>query len=122
MIKQFFYGALGATVFSSFFLSNDIEINELESLNEEPDLTKLRYPTNEDISLYIQRIISSGFLAIIGAFVLMGGFGYLEVTFEVITLKQKILFALVSFLIGLFQGNFYAKLESVFKRIFNSDK
>lgn len=121
IIKQFFYGALGATIFSSFYMSDDVELNELESLKDKPDFTILRYPTKEDIHLYIQRIISSGVLAVFGVFVIIVGFGYLDIDLENINLKHKILFCLVSLMIGLFQGKFYDKLKSVFEKIFKGD-
>jgi len=121
ILKQFFYGALGATIFSSFFLGDDVELNELESLKDQPDFTILRYPTKEDIHLYFQRIISSGVLAVFGIFVLIVGFGYLDIDLENLNFKHKILFGLVSLMIGLFQGNFYEKLKSIFEKVFKGD-
>src|SRR5271167_1723068 len=44
-VQLFFWGALGAAISSSIFLARDKEENELESLQEHPDLKKLRYPT-----------------------------------------------------------------------------
>ncbi|MFL9844233.1 hypothetical protein [Flavobacterium rhizosphaerae] len=118
LLKQFLYGSLGATIACSIFLSKDKEINELESLKSNPNYEILRYPTKEDIHLYIQRIISSGILGVVGVLVLLAGFGYLDISPEKINMKHKILFALSSFLIGVFQSKFYDNLQSIMENIF----
>ena len=117
ILKQFFFGSIGATIACSIFFNEDKELNEMESLKEKPDLSILRYPTKEDVHLYVQRIISSGILGCVGILVLLAGFGYLEIDNEKLNVKHKILFALTSFLIGLFQSKFYEKLQSVLENI-----
>ena len=102
MIKQFFWGVIGASISCSLFLSQDKEMNEIESLKDSPNFQILRYPTKEDIHLYVQRLLTSGILAVIGVLVILTGFGYLDVGISEVGAKHKIIFVLSSVLIGLF--------------------
>jgi hypothetical protein len=123
IIKQFFYGAIGATISCSIFLKRDKEINELESLKENPDPSVLRLPDIIDKRLYIQRIITSGILAILGMLLILAGFSYLEVDFSTdFTFKHKLFFAISSLLIGIYQSKFLISVEKIFESIFKSSK
>jgi hypothetical protein len=120
-LHQFFYGALSATIACSLFMAKDKETNELESVKEKPDPSILMLPDCIDRKLYIQRIISSGLLAIVGMMLLLAGFSYLEVNFETtFTFKQKMFFGISSSLIGLYQINFIEKLRKVFDAFYKS--
>lgn len=77
MIKQFFYGALGATVAGTLFLAKDKDINEIESLKSKPDPLILRHPDRIDKTFYLLRIMTSGVLAIIDTMLILSGFTYL---------------------------------------------
>lgn len=123
LLKQFFYGSLGATIACSIFLAKDKDENEEEFLKGIPDKTKYRMPDEIDRMLYIQRIISSGVLAVAGTILIIIGYGYLEVDFENgYTLRQKLLFAVSSFLIGIYQSKFLVKIEGVFENLFKTKK
>jgi hypothetical protein len=102
-------------------MSEDKEINEVESLKEKPDPTILRYPNAIDVSLYLQRIITSGVLGVIGALMLFAGLIFFEVNIEVLSLRHKTFFIIFCFLIGMFQRNFIAYLSQIFKK-FIEDK
>ena len=70
-IDQFFYGTIGATIACSIFLSKDKDTNIIESRQVKPDPIKLQLPDELDKWLYLQRIVSSGILAIFGMFLTM---------------------------------------------------
>lgn len=119
LIKQYFYGSIGATIACTLFLAEDKEINEVESLNEKPDPKILRLPDFIDRRFYALRIITSGLLAIVGTIILITGFSYLEIEYKNgFLIKHKLLFALASVLIGLYQFKFLNRLEKVFNKIF----
>jgi hypothetical protein len=123
IIKQFFYGAIGATISCSIFLKKDKEINELESLKDKPDPAVLRLPDVIDKRLYIQRIITSGILAILGMLLILAGFSYLEVDFSAdFTFKHKLFFAISSLMIGIYQSKFLTSVEKIFEGLFKSSK
>lgn len=118
---QFFYGALGGTIAGSLFLKKDKEINEVESLEDEPDPKKLRLPDEVDKQLYIQRIITSGVLAILGTLMIIAGFSYLEVEYaNGFIIKQKIFIVIAGTLIGLYQFKFLGRVEKLFDNFFKS--
>ena len=122
LIKQFFYGSIGATIACTLFLAKDKDINELESLKEKPDPKVLRLPDSIDRKFYSLRIATSGLLAIVGAIVILTGFSYLEIDYDQgFSIKQKLLFALASFLIGLYQFKFLNRIENVFNSLFKGD-
>ncbi len=122
-IKQFFYGALAATISCSLFVAKDKDINEVESLNKKPNPLIYRLPDTFDKRMYIQRIISSGVLAVLGFVIILAGFSYLEVNFDkTFTAKHKLLFVLSSFLIGLNQAKFLSRLEKMFDNFFKEKK
>jgi hypothetical protein len=122
-IKQFFYGALAATISCSLFVAKDKDINELELLKSPPDPSTFRLPDIFDKRMYIQRIICSGILAVLGLVIILAGFSYLEVNYEkAFTAKHKLLFVLSSFLIGLNQSKFLARLEKLFDQFFKEKK
>ncbi len=118
VIQLYFWGALASTIASSMFMKQDKEINELESLKEKPDPAMLRYPDAIDVGLYLQRILTSGFLGIFGAAVLFAGLGYFEVSADALATKHKLFLIVFTFLIGLYQSNFLAALGEMSKRVF----
>lgn len=120
-IEQFFYGSLAATIACSVFLSKDKEINELEALKPNPDPKELRLPDILDKRLYIQRILSSGFLAVFGMFIILFAFNYLDVnTNSEFTFKQKLLIGIFTFMIGLFQSKFLSNIEKLFDTFYKN--
>lgn len=123
LFKQFFYGCLGGTIACSLFLKNDKEVNEVESLKSNPDPLILRLPDSVDKRLYIQRMITSGILAVLGTLIIIAGFSYLEVDYtNGFIFKQKVFFVISSILIGLFQFKFLGSLEKLFDSIFKNNK
>jgi magnesium-transporting ATPase (P-type) len=113
--EQFFYGALAATIACSIFLSKDKEINEVEAVKPNPDPKELRLPDIIDKRLYIQRILSSGFLSVFGMFIILFVFNYLDInTANDFTFKQKLLVGVFSFMIGLYQSKFLSNIEKFF--------
>ncbi len=116
-LQLFFWGALGAAIASSLFLARDKEENEVESIKENPDLSKLRYPTELDVHLYVHRILTSACLAVIGALFLYAGLSYFDVPADIPNPKHRAFFILFSFLIGLYQGNFVTFLSKRFQKI-----
>ncbi len=117
LLEAFFWGALGATISSSLFMAKDKDLNELEEAKEQPDPTNLRYPNLIDVFLYMQRIFSSGLLAVVGLLVI-----YLPMSIprtDDIQQKTVILFMLGAFLIGMFQEKFIVLLKSIYKKVFN---
>ena len=122
IIKQFFYGAIGATIACSLFLSKDKGINEIESLKDKPNKELFRLPDSVDRILYLQRIISSGVLACLGMLILLAGFSYLEINYSgSFDVKQKFIFAIVSLLIGLYQSKFLSKIEKLFENMIRTE-
>ena len=79
---------------------------------------KLRYPNRIDVFLYIQRIISSGFLALFGAAILFAGLGYFDVSIDHITSKHKIILIVFCFIIGLYENSFLGSIEKMSKKLF----
>lgn len=122
IFELFFWGALGATISSSLFLSEDKEINELEALKDNPDPAVLRYPDAIDVCLYVQRILTSGLLAVISAVILFAGLGYFEVDINNIATKQQMLFIITAFLVGMYQGNFIVFLSKLSKKMLQGRK
>lgn len=122
ILNQFFYGAIGATITSSIFYSKDIEINALEALKEKPNPEVLRFPNRLNVILYIHRILTSGLLAILGAFIIIGGFSYLNIELNNLVLKHKVLLAISSFLIGLYQHKFLRRLRVLFDELHKSEE
>lgn len=118
LIQLFFWSALGATIACSLFLAQDKEINEKEACKKHPSPDVLRYPTNVDVHLYAQRILTSGFLGLVGAFIILAGLGYFEVPIDSINEKHKIFLIITAFVVGLHQKNFLATLTSLCKKIF----
>ena len=116
--QLFFWAALGATIASSIFMKHDKDDNELESLKDKPDLAILRYPDAIDVGLYVQRILTSGFLGVFGAAILFAGLGYFDVSTDALTTKHKLFLIVFSFLIGLYQSNFLTALNEMSKRFF----
>lgn len=117
VIQLFFWSALGATIACSLFMSEDKEINEVERTKNDPDPKVLRYPDVIDVFLYLQRIITSGILGVIGSLMLFAGLIFFEAQIEVLSIKHKMFFVIFCFLIGMYQGNFIAYLGKMFRRI-----
>ncbi len=117
VIQLFFWSALGATIACSLFMSEDKEINEVERAKGKPDPVVLRYPDIIDVFLYLQRIITSGVLGVIGALMLFAGLVFFEANIDVLSVKHKTFFIIFCFLIGMYQRNFIAYLSKMFKKI-----
>jgi hypothetical protein len=117
VMQLFFWSALGATIACSLFMSEDKEINEVERVKNNPDPKVLRYPDVIDVSLYLQRIITSGVLGVIGALMLFAGLIFFEAQIEVLSIKHKMFFIVFCFLIGMYQRNFITYLGKMFRRI-----
>jgi hypothetical protein len=98
-------------------MSEDKEINEVERVKNNPDPKVLRYPDVIDVSLYLQRIITSGVLGVIGALMLFAGLIFFEAQIEVLSIKHKMFFIVFCFLIGMYQRNFITYLGKMFRRI-----
>ncbi len=118
LVQLFFWAALGATIASSIFLGKDKELNELEREKAKPNPEILRYPNEIDVWLYGQRILTSGFLGIIGAGLFIVGLWYFDLTLDEFGSKHKLFLAIVSFIVGLYQGNFLVALNSLSKKLF----
>ncbi len=122
IIKQFFYGSLGSTITCSLFLSKDMEINALESTKTIPDLSVLRYPNILNVYMYFQRIFTSGILAILGSFIILAGFSYVNFDYSEFSIKHKILLAISSILIGLYQHKFLRSIRNIFDKFYKESK
>ena len=122
VLQLYFWSALGATIACSLFMKQDKEINELESIKDEPDPTILRYPDPIDVVLYVQRIMTSGFFGVIGATILFAGLGYFDVSADILNFKQKVFFIVFCFLIGMYQGDFITFLNNLSKRLLQQKK
>lgn len=120
IIIQFFYGSLGAAITCSLFLSKDMEINALESAKEKPDLATLRYPNLLNVHMYLHRLITSGILAVLGSFLILAGFSYIDFDYSDFSTKHKILLAISSMLIGLYQHKFIKRISEVFDKFYKS--
>ncbi|MDP1774649.1 MAG: hypothetical protein Q8L15_20465 [Methylobacter sp.] len=118
LLQLFFWASIGATISSSIFLSNDKNLNELERAKDKPDPAILRYPNEIDVWLYAQRILTSGFLGVIGASLFIVGLWYFELPLEEFKSKHKLFLAIVSFIIGLYQSDFLTALNSFSKKLF----
>lgn len=117
VIQLYFWSALGATISCSLFLSEDKEMNEVESVKDKPDPKVLRYPDIIDVTLYIQRIITSGILGVIGALLLFSGLIFFEANIETLSIKHRMFFIIFCFLIGMYQRNFLEYLGGMFRKI-----
>jgi len=122
VLQLYFWAALGATIACSLFMKQDKEINELESIKDQPDPTILCYPDSIDVALYIQRIITSGFFGVIGAAILFAGLGYFDVSAVTLNTKQKVFFIVFCFLIGMYQSDFITYLSNLSKRLIQQKK
>jgi hypothetical protein len=118
LLQLFFWAALGATIASSIFIGKDKELNELEREKAKPNPEILRYPNEIDVWLYAQRILTSGFLGVIGAGLFIVGLWYFDLTLDEFGSKHKLFLAIVSFIIGLYQGNFLMALDAFSKKLF----
>jgi len=122
IMQLYFWAAARSTIACSIFMKNDKDINELESLKDKPDSRILRYPNIYDVYLYLERILTSGFLGIFGAVLLLAGLGYFDVNPETLTVKHKLFLIIFSFLIGLYQANFLTVLNEMSRRFFTNTK
>lgn len=118
VIELYFWAALGATVASYKFFAQDKDVNELEAAKEEPDPAVLRYPNALDVVLYVQRILFSGVLGVVGAVILFAGLGYFDASFDNWGFKQEMFFIVFCFLIGIYQNDFLAFLSELNKKLF----
>lgn len=116
--QLFFWGCAGATIASSIFMANDKERNEIERLKDKVDASELRYPNTIDVFLYAQRIISSGFLALLGAVLLLAGLSYFDLSINTATTKHHLFFIIVCFMIGLYENRFLDSLQRFSIRVF----
>ena len=118
IVQLFFWGAAGATIAGSVFMASDKDLNEVERIKESPDPAVLRYPNLVDLWLYLQRIISSGFMAVFGSAILFAGLGYFDISIETITSKHRVFLIVFCFLIGLFENRFLTSINQLAKRVF----
>ncbi len=121
ILKQFFFGSIGGTITCSLFLSKDMEINAIESVKKNPDPEVLRYPNIINVHLYFHRMLNSGIFAILGCLIMLAGFSYINYNYSEFTIKHKILFAISSILIGIFQHKFIRRIGGVFDKIYNPE-
>ena len=117
LVQLFFWGAVGASIASSLFLARDKEDNEIESLKPTPDPSKLRYPTDVDVHLYVHRVLTSAALAVVGALFLYAGLSFFDVPQDVSNPKHLAFFILFAFLVGFYQGNFVSFLSERFRKM-----
>ena len=117
LIKSFLFGALGATISCSLFLTRDKEENKQHFLKN-PNSLEIDLPDGIDSQMYFQRVISSGILAGLGTVILFAGLSYVDVKFSSGVDKQKYLSITSSILIGLYQGKFLLFIDSLFDNIF----
>ena len=117
IIQLFIWAMLGSTIACSLFLSQDKEINEIESVKTHPDPSLLRYPDMIDLFLYLQRIITGGILGVIGALILFAGLIFFDANIGNMSLKHKSFFIVFCFLIGLYQRHFLGYLEKMLRKI-----
>jgi hypothetical protein len=118
IIQLFFWSTLGGTVACSLFLAQDKERNEMEACKKSPRPEVLQYPDLIDVHLYAQRIATSGFLGLIGSFLLFAGLGYFDVPINNLNLKHKVFLVLTAFVVGLYQKHFLESLASFCKKMF----
>jgi len=119
MIQLFFWGTSGATIAASLFMANDKQQNINARLTANPDPLELQYPDKIDVWLYVQRIVSSGFLAVFGAAILFAGLGYFDVSIEALTAKHRIFLVVFGFTIGLYENRFLRSLDKMSKTLFS---
>lgn len=117
ILQLYFWATLGATIACSIFLKYDKDINEVERDKGSPDPTVLRYPNEIDVWLYAQRILTSGFLGVVGAALFLAGLWYFDVPIAELTSKHRLFLVIVSFVIGVYQSNFLTALSSVSRRL-----
>ncbi len=87
----------------------------MEAIKPNPDPKELRLPDIIDKRLYIQRILSSGFLSVFGMFIILFVFNYLDVnTKSDFSFKQQLLIGIFSFMVGLYQSKFLSNIEKFF--------
>lgn len=118
-MQLFIWGTSGATIAGSAFMAKDKDINEVELTKKHPDPAQLRYPNIIDVWLYVQHILSGGFLALAGTAIILAGLGYFDAPVESMTTKHKLFLVIFCFLVGLYEKKFLASLENLSKRLFN---
>jgi hypothetical protein len=75
------------------------------------------YPDSIDVCLYIQRIIASGILGIIGALMLFAGLVFFEARIDELSIQHRMFIIIFCFLIGMYQGSFITYLGNMFRKI-----
>lgn len=120
VLQLFFWASLGATIASYKFFADDKDINELESVKQPPDPAKLRWPNGYDVTLYAMRILFSGIQGVIGGVIIYAGLGFFNADTATWGTKQKALFVVFGFLIGIYQNDFLSFLAGLKTRLFQT--
>ena len=118
ILQLYFWAALGATIESYKFFAEDKERNELEDIKEHPDPNELRWPNSQDVVLYIQRILMSGAMGILGAAVLLAGLGVFDATQQDWGTKQKMGMIVFCVVVGMYQEDFLVFVSGVKEQFF----
>jgi hypothetical protein len=116
-VHLFFWGCTGATITSSVFVARDKDLNETEAAKEDGK-GDVRYPNWIDVWMYAQRILSSGFLAVFAAALVLAGLGYFDAPLDNATTKHKMFFVVLAMLIGLYENRFLVSMEQLSLRLF----
>ena len=119
LIKSYFFGNLGALISCSIFLARDKDFNKQIFLKDKNSI-KIELPDSVDNTMYVQRVITSGILAVLGVTIMFAGLSYLDVQFTSKIDKQKYLAIILSIIIGLYQGKFLKYIDSIFNNIFKN--
>lgn len=119
-LEVFCWGALGGTMASYRYFANDKDANEVEALKIKPDPAELRYPDAMDVGLYGLRILFSGVQGVVAVLIAYAGLVYFDVPDAGRPAKQKVLFCLFAFIVGLNQTAFLTFLGNLTSRFLNS--
>ena len=122
LIQVYLWGALGGLVASYKFLANDKELNELEAVKEKPDPAILRYPTDIDVYLYIQRVLISGVLGVVSSLLVLAGLLYFQVNTAEQPFRQRVFMAVLAFVVGLQENDFLSFLATLNRKLLRSEK
>ena len=121
ILQMYFWAALGATITSYKFFADDKDRNELECLKDNPDPKELRWPNSQDVILYIQRILMSGAMGIIGVAVLLAGLGIFDTAQQEWSTKQKMVLAVFCAVVGMYQADFLAFVAGIKEQFFKAN-
>jgi hypothetical protein len=122
ILQLYFWAALGATVTSYKFFKDDKERNEVAFLNKTPDPLELRWPDSQNVILYIQRILMSGVMGIIGAVILLSGLSVFDSVPQEWGTKQKMGLIVFCVVVGMYQKDFLEFVSGIKDQFFKSKK